>query len=94
MKERSHAEVAGDHYLHILAVGLAALYGWQVHTFWIGIGIWLLLYLGISVSNMVLMTLISEDTSTPFRWLRFNRWAWVACAFLAIGISGASLGTT
>ncbi|TVR07336.1 MAG: hypothetical protein EA385_13095 [Salinarimonadaceae bacterium] len=95
MKERSPGEVEYSRYLHFIAVISVALYAWQIHSFWVGIAVWILLYFGISLSNLlIIMVSIKKDATEPFRWIRFNRWAWIICAFLAIGVSGASLETT
>jgi len=79
--------VRQDHYAHWFFLIGAAGYGWQLHGIWIGLAVLVVVYAGIAISNLVLMTKVSD----PFKFLRINRWAWVIAAWIVLFISGAEV---
>lgn len=80
--------VAQDHYLHWALVIGAGAYAWQVHGFFDGIAVLLLLLLVIGVSNLLIMFF-----SGSLRLIRLSRWSWLGAAYVLVAISGASGGS-
>jgi hypothetical protein len=75
-----------DHYVHLLLMIGAGLYGWQLHGLMFGIGTILALWVIIAISNHVILL-----TSGNLAWIRLNRWGWLVVAYIAVGLSGASV---
>lgn len=80
--------VRTDHYLHWFAVILAAVWAGTIYGWLAGVGTLIGLHVVIALTNTIILA-----TTGSLRAIRFNRWAWVLLAILAIIISSAEIGS-
>lgn len=77
-----HTRVAIDHYAHQVLSFAAAAYGWYLHGFWIGLGVYVALHVVISASNVSVMAWSADrNLANPFLPVRISRWFWLAAAW-------------
>ena len=83
------ATIMTDLFIHWFMLLWAAAYAWQLHGILTGLLVFVGLLMTIIVTNLII--LLSEFGS--LRMVRFNRWFWMALAFVALAVSGASIET-
>ena len=91
--DRYADRVRDDAYLSLAALLCAGAYAWQVHGFWIGLAVLVGLWLAISATNLFVMARMREevDAGRAFKKMRRLKWAWIALAYILIGLSGAEI---
>jgi hypothetical protein len=82
---------------------IPALYAWQVHGLWIGVSVYVILWLlYVILAHVIIITKFGKlddytnsdigleaATLRTFRWLRLMRWSVLVLSMVAIGLSTA-----
>lgn len=81
------SRVRTDHHIHWLAVVLVAVWAGTIYGWLVGLGAFIALLVGISLTNTLLLATLGSLRAT-----RFSRWGWVLLAVLAIVFTSAEVG--
>lgn len=82
-------QVRLDHNAHKFALFVISAYGWQLHSWFVGLLVLIGLFATISLTNIAILAVAPEKRL--FALLRWNRWGWVVIAGIALAYSGSSL---